>query len=197
VIALDVDPGLLAALQARAGGLELQTVHADARSFALGRQDLGLCLAPMQTVQLLGGSDARVAFLRSARAHLRPGALLACAIVTALEPFDCAEGEPGPSPEAVRVEGVLYVSRARAVRVRERKILLERERRILFPHAHTCAPATADRGVVAAREIVELDRVSSSELEREGVQAGLQPIPARAVAATADHVGSTVVMFRA
>ena len=41
------------------------------------RQDFDLCLVPMQTVQLLGGSIGSGRFLRRARAHLRPGGLLA------------------------------------------------------------------------------------------------------------------------
>ena len=85
---------------------------ADARSFDLDRRDFALCLVPMQTLQLLGGAAERVEFLRCARAHLRPGGLLACAIVTELDPFDIADGSPGPSPETARVGETLYVSQA-------------------------------------------------------------------------------------
>ena len=45
--------------------------------------------------------------------------------------------------------------------------------------------------------ILELDRVSASELEREAVQAGFQRLPARLVAPTEEHVGSTVVVLGA
>ncbi len=95
VTALDIDPALLDALSVRAGGGAIETVRADARGFALERRDFALCLAPMQTTpaaRRLRGAD-RVPALR-ARAHLRPGGLLACAIVTELEPFDCTARWP-------------------------------------------------------------------------------------------------------
>jgi SAM-dependent methyltransferase len=85
VTALDFDPDLLSALRDRSGGLPLQTVRADARSFDLASRDFALCLVPMQTIQLLGVASERAAFLRCARAHLRSGGLLACAIATELE----------------------------------------------------------------------------------------------------------------
>ena len=131
--ALDLDHDLLCALSERAGDLNVETVCADARSFELSRHDFGLCVVPMQTIQLLGGSAERIAFLRRARAHLRPGGLLACAIVTTVEPFDCAEGDVGPSAETAHVDGVLYVSRAMRVAALERSVVIERERRIATP----------------------------------------------------------------
>jgi len=190
VTALDLDGGLLLALAERAADAELETIHGDARTFALGSRDFALCIAPMQTVQLLGGTRARVAFLRRARAHLRPGGIVACAIVTALEPFDSAGGDLGPSAESMRLDGHLYTSRATRVRVRPRGIRIERERRILAPGGPTALLASE-------RNIVELDRVSRAQLEREGIDAGLTPMPARSVPSTAEHVGSVVVMLRA
>jgi len=192
VIAVDLDPELLRALRARAGAADIETVCADARTFGLERRDLALCLVPMQTVQLLGGPSGRIAFLRRARAHLRPGGLLACAIVTAFDEFDCAAGDPGPTPEIAHVDGNVYVSRARSVRVRAGSIVIERERRILAP----TQPTDADTGA-AERNVIALDRLDVAELEREGIEAGLTPEPARAIAATAEHVGSIVVMLRA
>jgi SAM-dependent methyltransferase len=185
VTALDLDADLLRALRARAGELEVEAVCADARTFELGRRDFGLCVAPMQTVQLLGGSSERVAFLSRAAAHLRPGGLLACAIVTTLEPFDCAAGDIGPSAETGRVDGALYSSRATRVEVRARHIRIERERRIV-----------SAEGTASERDVVELDSVSAAQLRREGVAAGLTPEPDRAIAPTEDHVGSVVVMLR-
>ncbi len=111
VTALDLDPDLLGALQDRAGGERVETVCADARSFELDRRDFALCLVPMQTLQLLSDASERAALLRCALAHLRPGGLLACAIVTELEPFDVADGSPGPSPETAHVGETLYISR--------------------------------------------------------------------------------------
>lgn len=190
VTALDIDDELLLALRERAEGLPVETACADARSFALGARDFILCLVPMQTVQLLAGSDDRIAFLRRAGAHMRPGAVLACSIVTKLEPFDCDAGDVGPSAEVGRFDGDLYQSRATRVRVRMRSVVIERERRVI---AAGHAPAEPGR----ERDVVELARVSRSQLEREGRKAGLTPIEPRAVAATQDHIGSAVVMLRA
>jgi SAM-dependent methyltransferase len=187
VTALDIDPCLLAALAARAAGLTLQTVHADARDFALARRDYALCIAPMQTVQLLDGAEGRMAFMRRARAHLRPGGLLACAIVTELEPFDCTAGGPAPAPERTRIGGTLYSSQALRVQLTRRTVVIERER--------TVGTGADARG--PERDVIELDRVSATRLRREGREAGLTPIPTRSIAATDQHVGSTAVMLRA
>ena len=187
VTALDLDPDLLGALNERTGGLRVETVCADARSFELDRRDFGLCLVPMQTLQLLGASAARASFLRCARAHLRSGGLLACAIVTELEPFDMTDGSPGPSPETARVGETLYVSQATSVRVLPSRIVIERKRRILGP----------ERDTVEEFKIIELDHMSPSELEHEVIAAGLRPEPALEIASTDEHVGSTVVMLRA
>jgi SAM-dependent methyltransferase len=189
VTALERDPRLIGALRQRAGDRDIETVCADARTFELARHDYGLCVVPMQTVQLFGGSAGRIAFLRRARAHLRPGGLLACAIVADFEQFDCVDGD-APPPEAARLDGALYVSAARRVWVTARTVVIERERRILP------LGASGD-GVPAERVLTTLDRLSPARLRREGVRAGLRPEPSREVAATEDHLGSAVVMLRA
>ncbi|HEY4996451.1 MAG TPA: class I SAM-dependent methyltransferase, partial [Solirubrobacteraceae bacterium] len=189
VTALDIDPALLAALDSRADhGARIQTVCADARSFELERRDFALCLAPMQTIQLLGGADGRAAFFRRARAHLRPGAMLACAIVTELEPFDCTRSGPGPSPESEHIDGVLYMSRAVRVQLTRQLVRIERERSIF---------AAESREPTREQNVIELDRVSVARLHREGRAAGLRPSQTRTIAATDEHVGSLVVMFGA
>jgi SAM-dependent methyltransferase len=187
VTALDLDAQLLQALTGRAATLPVQAVCADARDFALPRRDYALCIAPMQTVQLLGGSAGRIAFMHRARAHLRPGALLACAIVTALEPFDCTDGGPAPTPERTRVDGTLYLSQAVRVALTRRTVVIERER-----HVGGGASARPPQ-----HDVIELDRVSAQRLRREGREAGFTPIPTRSIAATDQHVGSEVVMLRA
>jgi SAM-dependent methyltransferase len=192
VSALDTDEELLAALRRRAGGDSPEIVHADARDFALPNRDCDLCIVPMQTIQLLGGSDGRARFLRCAHAHLRPGALLACAIVTELEPFDAELEGRGPSPELSRVGDQLYVSRALSVRVNRQRIRIERERTITHEPDSGEAPLPTRE-----RNVIELDRLSALRLRREGLQAGLKDAGTRTVAATSEHVGSTVVMLRA
>jgi SAM-dependent methyltransferase len=184
VTALDLDIDLLTALRDRAGHLDVEIVRADARSFGLDRSDFSLCLVPMQTIQLLDSSEQRIACLRRAHAHLRPGGLIACAIVTALEPFDCARGDLGPTPETVRVGDMRYASRATKVQA-GRTTSIERKRRTVGPGDQT----------VEELDIVELARLSVPQLEREGTEAGLRPETAHEIPPTGDHVGSSVVMF--
>jgi len=200
VTALDSSAPLLAALAERARGLPIETVRADARSFSLARDDYALCIVPMQTIQLLGGRSARVGFLRRARAHLRPGATLACAILGELEPFDCSGGGVGPAAERASVDGSLYLSRALRVAETSRGVVIERERRILSEHEP--APAwpferAGDAAGEPQRDLVELDLVTVAMLGGEGAEAGLRQQPARVLAATDEHVASSVVMFRA
>jgi SAM-dependent methyltransferase len=197
VTALDLDAELLRALRDRAGAADIQTVEtvrADARTFALARQDYAVCLAPMQTIQLLGGASARIAFLRRARMHLAPGGLLACAIVTDVEPFDCSTGDLGPSAEIARLDGVTYISRSVLLHVNPRAIRIERERRIL---AGDDAGEAAPPLPAWERDVVELDRVSVAQLQHEGREAGLTPAGARAISATEEHTGSVAVLFGA
>jgi SAM-dependent methyltransferase len=184
VTAVDFDAELLHALSERSADVDVECVCADARTLDVAGEDFDLCLMPMQTVQLLGGTAGRAAFLARARAHLRPGGLLAVAIVTAVEPFDCARGDEGPSPETAWVDGVIHVTRAIRVCVLEETILIERERRI-------------DAGGEPERDVIELDRVSGPQLEHEAAQTGFHPEFARELRPTRDHVGSTVVMLRA
>jgi SAM-dependent methyltransferase len=190
VTALDLDAELLEALRERAAGMAVETVCADARTFQLERRDFALCLAPMQTVQLLGGTAARVEFLRRARAHLGPGGVLACAIVTDVEAFDCDAGDVGPSPEIARVDGSSYMSRATRVHVGRSVVRIERERTLLAPASPSARPALE-------RDVIELDRVSVTQLRREARDAGLAAAGTRAIPATDEHTGSVAVIFRA
>lgn len=193
VIALDRDPRLLCALGERAEGLTLETVCADARSFELGRDDVAVCLAPQQTIQLLGGREPRLAFLRRARSHLRPGGLLACAIVTEIDTFDGARGDPLPSAEATHVEGTDYLSRATRVHARGGVIRIERER-LISPssRAHPSMPLLRSE-----QDTIELDQLSLRELRREGRTAGLRSLPRRSIAASDIYVGSEIALFSA
>jgi SAM-dependent methyltransferase len=197
VTALDLDQDLLGALRDRSGELSVETVCADARSFELFRRDFALCLVPMQTLQLLGGATERAALLRCARVHLRPGGRLACAIVTELDPFDAADGSPGPTPETSSAGETLYISQAISVRVLPRRVVIERSRRSISSDAREHSDGgSADQSVVE-RNVIELARVSVAELEREGLEAGFHPEPALVIEPTDEHVGSLVVMLRA
>ncbi len=194
VTALDIDPELLAVLGRRARDSGVLTVCADARTFELPRRDFDLCLMPMQTVQLLDGSSGRIEFMRRAHAHLRPGGMLAMAIVTEFESFDCAEGDAGPSAETAWVAGSLYASRATRVQVLADRVRLERERYVVLDAR--CSPG----GVVspqAEHDVVELHRVEPEQLEREAIAAGLQREFRWELASTEEHVGATVVVLDA
>lgn len=186
VVALDLDPNLLAALRERAraaGGAAVETVEGDARSFDLGRR-FALILAPMQTVQLLGGADGRHAFLRRVAAHLQPGALLACALADALEGFDADHTQP-PLPDIVEEDGWVYASQPVAVRLEPDGAVIERIRQAVSPAGRRSSEGDA----------IRLDRLDAATLEREGLAAGLRPAGRRAIAPTEDHVGSEVALF--
>jgi SAM-dependent methyltransferase len=186
VVALDHDAALLEVLaeRARADGLHVETVVADARDFQLERRDFGIVMAPMQTVQLLGG-DGRLGFLRSARAHVARGGLVAIALADALEAFD-AQHLLLPLPDQLLVDGALYSSQPVALRDHGATVAIERIREIL----------TADGRRSASENILHLDRIEIAGVEAEGLAAGLTPLPARIIPATEEHVGTCVVMLR-
>ena len=185
VVALDRDPVLLAELLRRAGPTPLRTVVADARSFELPGRRFGLILAPMQLVQLLGGTHGRNAFLRAAVAHLQPGGLLACAVSESMDAFD-ADDALLPLPDVAVLDGVRYSSQPIAVRDEGGRVAIERVREI----------TAGDGRRSAAGDIIYLDRVDVETIEAEGRAAGLVPAVPRVVEETQDHVGSTVVMLR-
>lgn len=190
--ALDLDSELLAALDQRAAGLAVQTVCADGRGFRLEERDHALCLVPMQTIQLLRGSAERQGLLESAREHLRPGSLIACAIVIDVDAFDALDGGLGPSPEHARIDGRLYVSRAIRVEVDERFIRIERERFVADEHR---TPHDEPSGA-PEQNVIELERINAAQLCREAQEIGLRPEPTVTIPETADHAGSEVVMLR-
>jgi hypothetical protein len=141
----------------------------------------------MQTLQLLGGAEGRARFLSRARAHVRSGGLIACAIVTELEAFDFRDSDDWPMPERITLDGIDYRSRAVRVAIDRRHIRIERERSIADAAEPTQGPA---------RDVVELDRVSARRLLREGRDAGMAPAGIRTIPATDEHVASEVVLLR-
>jgi SAM-dependent methyltransferase len=186
VVALDIDAELLAELRRRAAarGLAVETVVADAGDFELPGRSFGLILAPMQTVQLLG-PGGRASFLRCARTQLAPGGLVACALADAFEAFDETHVVL-PLPDTLIVAGVHYSSQPIAVRPEGERVAIERIRTTLDGQGRR----------TASPNLIHLDRVEAWLLEAEARAAGLSSRPARAIAATDDHVGSSVVMLR-
>lgn len=186
VTALDHDPTLLAVLERRAAGVKIETVAADARCFELEAR-FALCLVPMQTLQLLGGPGGRAAFFRCAHDHLLAGGLLAAALTTSLEPYELRGGAPAPVPDMCERDGVVYLSRPTAVRVRRKAFVLERRRETV----------AVDGRRAVERSQIALDRVTVAEVEHEAGAAGLAPVGRDAVPATRNYAGSEVVIVGA
>ena len=192
VTALDRDPELVQALNVRLAQNSriardiCHTVVADARDFDLAGERFPLVIVPMQTIQLLGGSEGRDAFLRCAHRHLTPGGVLAIAIAEVLEPDEVIDGWPGPLPDVREVEGVVYSSQPIAVRADDGGFVLERRR-------ETVSPAGAR---TVAQNLIRLDGVNVEDLEREGAAAGLTPGRHEHVPETADYSSSEVVILR-
>ncbi len=185
VVALDLAAPLLEALECRAEGLAVETVLADARDFRLDRR-VSLIVVPMQTLQLLGGSSGRMAFLRAALEQLEPGCLLVGALADARDCFD-AEHDVPPPPDAREILGVRYASQLLAVFDEGDRAAILRRREIIGPQ-----PSYQSRNVV-----VRLDRVSAEEVVGEAVEIGFVPEAHMSVRETDQYLGSTVVALRA
>jgi SAM-dependent methyltransferase len=184
VTALDREPGLLAALteRAAAASLTVPVVAADARAFAIPDTRFALVAVPMQTIQLLGGPDGRIAFLRAARAHLAGGGAIAIALADALDAFE-AEVDGLPEPDVATVDGVTYTSLPLAV-VDE------------GDHAAIHRLRQRSDGAPEEHDVIRLARVSPAELADEAEPLGLTAEAARRIPATDVYVGSTVVILR-
>lgn len=178
VVALDLEEELLAALRARAGGLPIATVAADARAFALGRR-FGLIVAPMQTIQLLEGRHAE--FLARAAEHLVPGGIVAAALADPPE----YEGEVRPLPDIRERDGWLWASQPIAVRRAPTGMLIQRSRQTVAP----------DGERTVEDDEVLLTRVTAAEVEQAGRHLGLRVFERRTIPETPDYVGSEVVVL--
>ena len=192
VVALDLEPRFLEELRARAArepgtiAARIETVVADARDFALPGRSFPLVLAPMQTVQLLGGQAGRAGFLRSVKACLAPGGLLACALADALEGFDADHTEP-PMPDVLERDGWVYVSQPVAVRPGPSGITIERIRQVVSPRGRRTAEGDA----------IHLDTLDGDTLAAEAVALGFTDAGRGRIEATEEHVGSELVLLRA
>jgi SAM-dependent methyltransferase len=184
-VALDADAALLEALEHRSADLCVETVVADAREFALGRR-FPLVIVPMQTLQLLGGSCGRAAFLRRALNHLEPGGLLAAALADALDCFD-EEHEMPPPADACEIGGVRYASQLVAVEDEGGRAAIHRLREIIGP----------GKEHQSQNVVVRLDRVSADGVADEASELGFVTEPHRFVRQTEEYLGSTVVVLRA
>jgi SAM-dependent methyltransferase len=179
VTALDIDGELLAELEARAGGLPVRTVVADAADFDAGT--FALVAVPMQTIQLL---PERHGFFACARRAVVPGGLVALAIADQLEVFE-AEIEL-PPPDVGEAGGWRFLSQPTAVREVAEGMRIERMRHAIGPAGeHATEPNT-----------IVLAPVTADVLVAEGEEAGLHRHATLHIAPTPEHIGSEVVVLR-
>jgi SAM-dependent methyltransferase len=183
VVGLDTDEVLLEELRRRASKLPVETVRADVRDFDLGRR-FPVVLAPMQTVQLLGGPAGRADFLRCAKAHLEPGGIFAIAVAEDIQTFDEVE-EALPLPDVREDGGTVYFSQPVSIKDVGDRFEIQFVREVIDPHG----------GRTSGRSVIHLDQLDAGQLEAEA--AGFTVLDRRAVPATEAYVGSTVVMLRA
>jgi SAM-dependent methyltransferase len=189
VVALDHDQLLLAELERRSSGLPVEMICADARNFDLAGRTFPLIVVPMQTIQLLGGSDAHARFLRCARAHLVDGGLVAVAIAASedFEEFDLQDGGAAPLPDIVEIAGRAYFSQPTAVRRHAGTFVLERRRQIV----------EADGERTSSDNRIVLDVVAGADLEQAAARAGLRLCGRRRIEPSEEHIGSEVVILGA
>jgi SAM-dependent methyltransferase len=178
VVALDLEPELLDALRERAAGLPVETIAGDARDFALDRS-FGLIIAPMQTVQLLGGRHAD--FVRCAAQHLAPGGRIAVALANPPE----YDGAIRPLPDIREADGWLWSSQPVAVRRAAAGMLIQRTRETVAPDG---ARTVEDDEILLTTTLPE-------DVEAAGIACGLRPLARRGIPETGDYVGSEVVVL--
>ncbi len=183
VLGLDLDTNLVAAANERGANLPLTAVVGDAREFELNRE-FGLVLAPMQLLQLFAGPGERIACLSSVASHLRPGGVVAAAIVE--DVLEGASDEAGAVlPDTREVNDWLYSSLPLETAVGAEEIVVRRRRTTVSPQG----------ALVDELDQITLRVLSAGTLEREGDEAGLRPLRRRFIPATEAHVGSTVVLL--
>ncbi len=192
VTALDSDPGVVAACteRARACGLRVEAVCADARSFALDRR-FALVLAPMQVVQLLEDARGRDAMLLRVLDHLEAGGLFAPALADPFAGLSAADSLP-PLPDRGDRDGWTLASTPVALREEDatpggRTVAIDRLRRAVSPHGE----------IVESAATVRLSIFPPTELAARAVAHGFSRLPDRSVAETESYVGSTVLMLEA
>lgn len=183
VIGLDRDRDLVEAVWERGWGIGADAEHGDVRELDLYPGRFGLVLAPMQLIQLLEDSEARIACLHCSARSMKPGARAAFSIVEQM-PAAFPEGALPPLPDVRQVEGWIYSSLPLEPVVFEDSVLLRRLRQTVDP----------DGNMSDELNEIELQILSAETLEEEALAVGLRPAGRREIPATADHLGSTVVL---
>ncbi len=186
-LGVDLDEEMVAALNGRAAeaGLPAEAAVGDARALALGRR-FGLVIAPMQLLQVLGGTEERIACLRAAREHLAPGALLAAAVVDGIPP-ELVEDAPSPLPDTLERDGWVFSSLPLDADLIDGTIVVRRLRQAVSP----------DGEMSEELDEVPLRLLSAEAVEAEARAAGLEPVDRREIPPNDTHVGSAVVVMEA
>ncbi len=187
VVGLDADAELVHALEdrARARGLPVRGVVADARSFDLpGR--FALAIAPMQVVQLLGGPAGRTAMLGCVLAHLEPGGVLAVALADPFSSVPAREALP-PLPDVLEIDGWVLSSIPVDVRDEGHAVSIHRQRQAVSPAGELTEETFT----------IRLDSVTPGGLSEEAVAVGLTATELLTVPPTRDYVGSSLVLLEA
>jgi SAM-dependent methyltransferase len=181
VYGVDRDHELILELAERARGLPVEPICTDALDLDLD-EAVTLALAPMQFLQLLRSTDSRQRCLRRTASALRPGGLLAVAIVARLPAWS---GGLLPLPDVREVDGWIYSSLPTGVGVVGPQLKLNRLRQIVSP----------DGKLRAESNEIQLLLMEPDEVEAEARPAGFVPAGHRTVPATEEHVGSVVVLL--
>lgn len=181
VVGLDSDPLLLTALALRGEQLPVSTLEADARAFEL-ESPASLVLAPTHLLQLLADSVERAECLRCVSAAMRPGGLLAAAIIEAMPEPD---GAPPPLPDVREVDGWVYSSLAVEAAIGPGEIVVRRLRQLVSPQGSLSEEPNE----------VRIATFTAEALEAEAATFGLVPAGRREIGPTELHVGSLVVLL--
>ena len=195
VLGIDLEAAFTSELNRRATerGLPAGAVPGDIASGALPGQvaaaGFRLVIGPMQVIQLLRSADERARALATIATALAPGGVVALAIVEeapAAPTGDEGTGDRPPLPDVLERDGWVYSSLPIAAQSRNEEIQVRRLRHLVSP----AGELTEDV------DLVRLAMLTADQLEAEARAAGLTPAGRRQVPATADHIGSTVVLLR-
>ena len=186
VTGVDSSPALIAALRERAeeAGLTVDCAVGDARELALERRFALVC-APMQLLHLMGGVAGRARLLERAAAHLEPRGAFAAAILA--EQAIPEVGSSPPLPDVLERDGHVFSSLPVEIRAAGDEIEVRRLRQAVTPGGE----------LDEELDVTRLDRLTAARLEDEARAAGLAVRERIEIPATADHVGSTIVVCEA
>ena len=132
-------------------------------------------IVPMQTIHLL---EDRSSFLRCARRSLRPGGVLAIALLgEGVEPFELEL-----DPDAVELGPVRYESTPTALRRHDGAVVLERRRTRI-------ANGTAQSAI----DLISLADCDRATVAAEALAEGFAQRELRVIAPTREHAGSEIL----